>query len=108
LGGKEKKEYIIVKEKTPLKLPTNEIGDLGEFPLYKLISAYRSTSIETHFHMHPESVMLMDNVEHTILCHNCNEWLKDPSKHDTPPENLHCTLALTLGMLEGLAWNRQH
>ena len=87
LGEQEKIDYLTVKEKPPLKLPTNEDGELGEFHLYKLMSVYHSTSLETYFHLHPESVVLMDNVEHTILCHNCNEWLKDPSKHDTPPEN---------------------
>lgn len=68
-------------------LPINDDGDLGNFELYKVRSVYHSTSLERYYHIHPEAVVLIHHIEHTILCYNCSVWHRQTSTHAKPPEN---------------------
>jgi hypothetical protein len=37
-------------------------------------------NLHTYFHMHPESLLILDGLEYTVPCPTCNEWYKTSRK----------------------------
>jgi len=87
----EKESWEEEKMQIPLCLPINGNGDLREFHLWKLRSAYDSTLLDTTFHIHPELVVtecvdndISESREFTFLCTNC---VKSKGKPSIKPVN---------------------
>ena len=78
-----------LKTQSPLVLPVNEDGELGEFFIHKLHSIHDSIELQESFHLHPESIHTVTGSEATVLCHNCTKWHKATLKARSkkPPPN---------------------
>jgi hypothetical protein len=105
LDERQKQDFLALQSMPPLILPINEQGDLGEFHLSKLQSTYYSNALDTYFHMHPESLVVKNGLECTVLCPTCNEWYKATTKSSrcNPPKNaVACGLDFGNAMRLGL------
>jgi hypothetical protein len=81
LDEHQKQDFLALQSTPPLILPINEQGDLDEFHLSKLQSTYYSNALDTYFHMHPESLVVKNGLECTVLqsFDSISRWLETQS-----------------------------
>ena len=87
----QKEAWKEEKKQPPLVLPYNANGDLQEYHISKLRSAYDSEALGTTFHLHPE---LVDREpgdggsEFTFFCQSCYDACCKPSAAQAPSNSI--------------------